>query len=415
VRSELRLHLQGMDCADEAALIRHVLQVPGILDLNFDLVGRRVDVQFDASIISADTILGKVQGTGLGAHSHAPGEHVHDDHGVPSGASHGLTLRFIVASAVLMLAGWAVEAATADTWTEALLGHAHTDVTGGVPEAAAAGEDRWALAATGAYGLAMLSGLVPVLPRALAALRHQRLDMHVLVCVSAVGAAVVGQWAEGASVATLFGVAHLMEAWSIEHARVAVSRAVGHEPGWDGGAGEAVAGRVERYIERFASVYTPVVTGLAVVVAVGPPLMDGAWTVWFYRALIFLVLACPCALVISTPVTVVAAVTSAVGRGVLFRGGLALERAADDAAAAIARGDVVLTAQALREAEAFAGAHARRALGVIRQNVALAMLTKLAFLVSAVLGAAPLWLAVVADTGATVAVTLNGLRLLRAR
>ena len=404
-----------MDCADEAALIRHVLHVPGILDLNFDLVGRRVDVQFDASVISAETILDKVQGTGLGAHSHAPGEHVHDDHGVPSGVAHGLTLRFIVASAVLMLVGWAIEAATADTWTEALFGHAHTDVTGGAGETGHADEGTWALAATGAYALAMIAGLLPVLPRALAAVRHTRLDMHVLVCVSAMGAAVVGQWAEGAAVATLFGVAHLMEAWSIEHARQAVSRLVGHEPGWDGGAGEAVAGRVERFIERFASVYTPVVTGLAVVVAVAPPLLDGAWGVWFYRALIFLVLACPCALVISTPVTVVAAVTSAVGRGVLFRGGLALERAADDATAAIARGDVVLTMQAAGDAPVFAGAHARRALGVIRQNVALAMLTKLAFLVSAVLGAAPLWLAVVADTGATVAVTLNGLRLLRAR
>ena len=404
-----------MDCADEAALIRHVLHVPGILDLNFDLVGRRVDVQFDASIISAETILDKVQGTGLGAHSHAPGEHVHDDHGVPSGAAHGLTLRFIVASAVLMLVGWAIEAATADTWTEALFGHAHTDVTGGAGEAGHADEGTWAVAATGAYALAMIAGLLPVLPRALAAVRHTRLDMHVLVCVSAMGAAVVGQWAEGAAVATLFGVAHLMEAWSIEHARQAVSRLVGHEPGWDAHGGEAVAGRVERFIERFASVYTPVVTGLAVVVAVAPPLLDGAWGVWFYRALIFLVLACPCALVISTPVTVVAAVTSAVGRGVLFRGGLALERAADDATAAIARGDVVLTTQAAGDAPVFAGAHARRALGVIRQNVALAMLTKLAFLVSAVLGAAPLWLAVVADTGATVAVTLNGLRLLRAR
>jgi Cd2+/Zn2+-exporting ATPase len=52
---------------------------------------------------------------------------------------------------------------------------------------------------------------------------------------------------------------------------------------------------------------------------------------------------------------------------------------------------------------------------VIRQNVTLALATKAAFLVSAVFGAAPLWLAVLADTGATVAVTLNGLRLLRAQ
>ncbi len=64
---------------------------------------------------------------------------------------------------------------------------------------------------------------------------------------------------------------------------------------------------------------------------------------------------------------------------------------------------------------AFLVSHAKRALRVIRQNVFLALATKFAVLVAAVFGAAPLWLAVVADTGATVAVTLNGLRLLRAR
>ena len=53
-------------------------------------------------------------------------------------------------------------------------------------------------------------------------------------------------------------------------------------------------------------------------------------------------------------------------------------------------------------------------MAVIRQNVGIALVTKLAFLVSALLGSAPLWMAVLADTGATVAVTLNGLRLLRA-
>jgi len=73
---------------------------------------------------------------------------------------------------------------------------------------------------------------------------------------------------------------------------------------------------------------------------------------------------------------------------------------------------VVLTCDHDEDIE-FLVSHAKRALRVIRQNVWLALLTKFAFLVSALFGAAPLWLAVVADTGATVAVTLNGLRLLR--
>jgi Cd2+/Zn2+-exporting ATPase len=63
---------------------------------------------------------------------------------------------------------------------------------------------------------------------------------------------------------------------------------------------------------------------------------------------------------------------------------------------------------------AFLGAHATRALRVIRQNVAIALLTKVAFLATAPFGIAALWMAVLADTGATVIVTLNALRLLRA-
>lgn len=83
---------------------------------------------------------------------------------------------------------------------------------------------------------------------------------------------------------------------------------------------------VEEFVKRFASVYTPAVTGLAVVVMVGPPLLAGASALeWFLRGITLLVIACPCALVIATPVTVVSALTSAARNGVLIKGGEYLE------------------------------------------------------------------------------------------
>jgi Cd2+/Zn2+-exporting ATPase len=83
---------------------------------------------------------------------------------------------------------------------------------------------------------------------------------------------------------------------------------------------------VERWVDSFAAVYTPIVMGLAGLVMLGPPLLMGAeWGEWIYRALVLLVIACPCALVISTPVTVVAAMAAAARHGVLVKGGEFLE------------------------------------------------------------------------------------------
>jgi Cd2+/Zn2+-exporting ATPase len=86
---------------------------------------------------------------------------------------------------------------------------------------------------------------------------------------------------------------------------------------------------VQSFVDRFARVYTPVVLVLAVAVAVLPPLVASASVaVWLYRALVLLVIACPCALVISTPVSIVAALSAAARHGVLVKGGAYLERLA---------------------------------------------------------------------------------------
>lgn len=83
---------------------------------------------------------------------------------------------------------------------------------------------------------------------------------------------------------------------------------------------------VEQWVTQFARIYTPAVMMLAVAIALLPPLVTGgAWGFWFYNALVLLVIACPCALVISTPVSIVAALTASARAGVLIKGGAYVE------------------------------------------------------------------------------------------
>ena len=91
-------------------------------------------------------------------------------------------------------------------------------------------------------------------------------------------------------------------------------------------AAQGARAPTQRFVDRFARIYTPAVFGLAVAMALVPPLAWGMpWLDAVYRALVLLVVACPCALVISTPVTIVSGLAAAARRGILIKGGVYLE------------------------------------------------------------------------------------------
>ena len=400
----MEFKIQGMDCAEEIAILkRELAPLAGGEDrLAFDLLKARVTVRApDDRPLSPDQVVAAVARTGMKAQLWSEDQ-------VPASRweRNGRTLLTVVSGSALA-AGFLTHSLLAGSVTAAIgregLGGGHV-----VP---------WA---TGfLYLVAAVSGAWYVLPKAWLALRRLRPDMNLLMTIAVVGATVLGEWFEAATVAFLFGLSLALEAWSVARARRAVEallelapdlarkrgprgqevevpasevdlgsvvivkpgeripldgRVVVGESGvdqapitgesapvWKEPGAEVFAGTIngdgaleiettrraedtmlahvirmvedaqsrrapaEQWVERFARYYTPAVMGLALLVAVLPPLLGQPWEDWIYRALVLLVIACPCALVISTPVSIVAGLAAAARQGVLVKGGLYLE------------------------------------------------------------------------------------------
>lgn len=270
------------------------------------------------------------------------------------------------------------------------------------------------------YAIAMIvSGYKPA-KSAYYGIKSRSLDMNVLMTVAALGATVIGEWLEGATVVWLFALGVALQTRSIEQTRnsirglmdlapseawvkengqlikkaaedISIGTTIVVKPGdripldgeiingessisqapitgesipVDKVIGDAVyAGTInesgsleikvtklvedttiskiihlveeaqekkaptQAFVDKFATIYTPIVFILALFIMVIPPLFDGAWSEWFYKGLELLVVACPCALVISTPVAIVSAIGNAAKNGVLIKGGTFLEKA----------------------------------------------------------------------------------------
>lgn len=404
---KMQFKIAGMDCAEEVSMLKKEL-VPILGSeslLSFDVMNEILSVSQGSAPVTPEEIQTAVARTGMQA--------IVWREGVRPVPSEGLLQRWgrtwlAGVSALCTIAGFVTHAVEVGGVRQAL-GSEGMGLASSTP-----------LASKLLYGLGIVAGAWFVLPRAFLAIRRLQPDMNLLMVISVVGAAWIGDWLEASTVACLFSISLLLEKWSVGHTRRAVetlldltpplarllqpngqqqevppeqvsvgsillvkpgerfaldgrvrqgssfvnqapmtgeSLPVAKMPGdlvfagtinGDGAlemqttktagattlahlirmVSEAQSRRSqsEQWVERFAQTYTPVVLSLAVAIFLIPPLfLGGEWYDWFYRSLVLLVIACPCALVISTPVSIVAGIAAAARQGVLIKGGAYLE------------------------------------------------------------------------------------------
>lgn len=171
----------------------------------------------------------------------------------------------------------------------------------------------------------------------------------------------------------------------------------------------------EAFITRFAKVYTPFVCCGALILAIIAPLInmaigggDADWNTWIYRALTFLVISCPCALVISIPMTFFASIINASKHGILITDGCGLEQLNKGT---FPSGEIVFTDNNPSKHN-IAKKIAHRCMNIVWQNIFFAIGVKIIVLILSAFGITSMWLAIFADTGIMILAVLNAMRAL---
>lgn len=271
-------------------------------------------------------------------------------------------------------------------------------------------------------------------------IRGEVFDENFLMVIATVGAFCLalyeqsGDYMEAIAVMLFFQIGEFFQSYAIARSRRAIAQLADPTAPTDDALPNT---KHHDFINRFAHYYTPVVCCGAIALALLPPAValltgDAAqWSEWLYRALTFIVVSCPCALVISIPLTFSAGIDGASREGILFKDALTLEKLAksrpDDAGitiavaaadvdhrsnATLADADVVLT-DADPHTVTKAQRIAQRTLRIVWQNIAMAIGVKVLCLVLGAFGIANIWLATFADEGIMIIAVLNALRAMR--
>lgn len=262
-------------------------------------------------------------------------------------------------------------------------------------------------------------------------LRGEAFDENLLMTVATLGAFGLalyeesGDYSEAIAVMLLYQIGEYFLCYTVDKSRKDIAAMC-----QQGEVLESVTedAPTEDFITHFARIYTPVVCYGALILALLPPLVlklcqsDPCWDVWFYRALTFLVISCPCALVISIPLTFSAGIGGASREGILFKGANELEALSKvgtlEGTALMDLGvrdtGVVFRDNQPRKKE-LALRISRHTMDIVWQNIILAIGVKVVCLVLGAVGIANMWLALFADTGIMILAVLNALRALRVK